>query len=207
MRVRVKVCGITSPEDGLLAAELGADAVGLIFAPESPRRVATGLAGEIARVLPPFVQKIGVFVNEPGERLASLARQVGLDGIQFHGEERPELCRQAPLPWYKAFCVGADFDVGILDRFAGVGHLLDACVEGSRGGTGATADWGAAAKAARRHRIILSGGLGPDNIVAAVAAVQPMAVDVNSGVERSAGVKDPDKLARVFRALQAAGYR
>ena len=207
MRVRVKICGITSVEDARAAADLGADAVGIILAPESPRCVPAALAAEIVRALPPFVQRVGVLVNESPERTASLAREIGLDLLQFHGEEEPETCARAPLPWYKAFRVGEGFDLARLDEYRGGLHLLDAHREGRRGGTGETFDWAVAAEAAQRHRIILSGGLGPDNVVAAVEAARPHAVDVNSGVESSPGVKAHAELARLFRELQIAGYR
>ena len=207
MRVRVKICGITSVEDARVAADLGADAVGIILAPESPRYVPAALAAEIFRMLPPFVHRVGVFVNEPPERMASLAREVGLDLLQFHGEEEPETCARASLPWYKAFRVGEGFDLARLDEYGSGVHLLDASSEGRRGGTGKTVDWAVAAEAARRHRIILSGGLGPDNVVAAVEAARPHAVDINSGVESSPGVKVRAELTRLFRALEIAGYR
>ena len=207
MTHRVKVCGITRVEDALAAAELGADAVGLIFVPESPRRVRPSLAAEIVQALPPFVTKVGVFVNELPERVNERVARVGLDCVQFHGEESPETCARSSAPWYKAFRVGEGFDLDRLRAYRSAYHLLDAYDPGRRGGTGMAMDWSIAAQAAREFRIILSGGLNPENAGEAVGRAGPRAIDVNSGVESRPGVKDHDAMARLFDGLRRAGYR
>ena len=205
MRLRVKICGITTPEDARAAAELGADAVGIIFAPESPRRVGPSAAARIAAALPPFVSRVGVLVNESPERGAELAARVGLDLLQLHGEEEPGRWVDSPVAWYKAHRVGPGFTVQELERYDCPFHLLDAWQPDRRGGTGSAVDRSVAGLLARRRPIVLSGGLSPENVVEAVQAVRPMGIDVNSGVEASPGVKDHDRLRELFARLQAAG--
>jgi phosphoribosylanthranilate isomerase len=192
--IRVKVCGITGPEDALTAASAGADAIGLIFAPESRRCVTTEGARAITAALPPFVTPVGVFVNEPRERITQIAETCGLGALQLHGEEPPEACRGWSLPVVKVFRVGADFDPEVLARYHGCAFLLDAALPGARGGTGTTCDWDRAADAVAHGPVILSGGLGPENVGEAIARVGPYGVDASSGLERAPGVKDPDKV-------------
>jgi phosphoribosylanthranilate isomerase len=127
--------------------------------------------------------------------------------FQFHGEESPEECAASPLPWFKAFRIGPDFSLEMLERYDAPEHLLDAFHPSARGGTGGTADWSVAAEAAGRFRIMLAGGLDPENILAAVRTVRPAAVDVNSGVESAPGVKDHALLARLMARLAEGGYR
>jgi len=207
MRVRVKVCGITRVEDALAAAELGVDAVGLNFAPDSPRCVDRPTARAICDALPPLMSRVGVVVNPAGGALTLLARETGVERFQFHGEESPGECAAAPLPWFKAFRIGPGFSLDALERYHAPAHLLDAFHPQARGGTGQVADWDVAAQAACRFRIILAGGLGPDNILSAVDKVRPAAVDVNSGVESAPGVKDHEQLARLMARLADGGYR
>ena len=130
-----------------------------------------------------------------------------MNQFQFHGEETPEECAASPLPWFKAFRMGEDFAVDALERYDAPAHLLDAFHPDVRGGSGRGADWSLAAQAARRFRIILAGGLGPENILSAVETVLPAAVDVNSGVESAPGVKDHALLARLMARLADGGYR
>ncbi len=207
MRVRVKVCGLTRAEDAALVAELGADAVGLNFVTESPRCLDVGRAQAICRELPPFVARVGVVANASSADLRRLADEVQLDSFQFHGEESAEECAASPLPWYKAFRIGADFNQEQLAAYDARLHLLDAYCPDTRGGTGKLADWKVAAAVARKFPIVLAGGLGPENVVQAVEIVGPLAVDVNSAVESAVGIKDRDQLKLLFSRLARRGYR
>ena len=195
--VRVKICGLTSIEDAVLAAELGADALGFNFA-EGPRRIAPDLAAEIVRKLPPFVVPVAVFVNELPEKICQICRDVGIRTVQLHGEEPPELLGFLPgLRVIKAFRVGALSDLENILRYRLETILLDAKIEGKRGGTGHTFNWELAAKVPQAIQVILSGGLSPENVAEAIRIARPYAVDVASGVESSPGKKDPD-LMRLF---------
>ena len=207
MRVRVKVCGITRVQDAQAAAELGVDAVGFNFAVESPRYVCLTTARAISYALPPHVRRVAVVVNLPPGSLTAVAQEAGVNQFQFHGEESPEECAASPLPWVKAFRLGPDFALDALERYEAPEHLLDAFRQSARGGTGDLTDWSVAAQAARRFRIILAGGLDPENILSAVETVRPAAVDVNSGVESAPGVKDHALLARFMARLADGGYR
>jgi phosphoribosylanthranilate isomerase len=204
---RVKICGVTRPEDAALAARLGADAIGLNFWPRSRRHVDAASAREIVRALPPLVLAVGVFVDQPLEDVRAIAREVGLGAVQLHGAEGRRDCDAlAPLPVLKAFRCGAGDDLAgppFVDHLAAyegavAGVLLDAAASGY-GGTGARCDWALAAEVARRVPVLLAGGLDPENVADAIRAVRPWAVDVASGVERAPGVKDPEKLAAFIR--------
>ncbi len=198
--VRVKICGLTRLEDALLAADLGADALGFIFA-ESPRRITPEKARAIIEHLPPFIQTVGVFVNQEPARIKEIVDFCGLDLIQLHGQEPPELCRELRPRSIKAFRIGNEGDLTNIDRYSRVVRavLLDTLQEGMAGGTGKTFDWSLAVKAkAFGLPILLAGGLNPDNIQQALQIVGPWAVDVNSGVEIRPGVKDPALLKRLM---------
>lgn len=198
---RVKICGITSPDDALAAVEAGASAIGMLFWPESPRFVARERAREIVQVLPPFVSAVGVFVNQVPEA-ADLAQEVGLSAVQFHGDEAAASYRAFPVPVIKSVAVRDDTSVAEAAALpASVTVLLDADDRARRGGTGRVIDWAVAATIARRRRTILSGGLSPLNVAAAIAAVEPYAIDVSSGVESAPGRKDRAKLRALFAAL------
>jgi len=203
LRTRIKVCGITRVEDALAAVRLGADALGFIFVKASPRYINPIKAAEIIRNLPPFVSKVGVFVNEnPGLALDS-SRTAGVDVVQLHGDEPPEYCADFPMPIIKVFSVGADFDPSVMRRYDVAGYLLDTWDPKRRGGSGNTFDWSIAAKACGMYdTVILSGGLNPSNIREAIEAVHPYAVDLNSGVEVSPGVKDLDKIKAAVSAVK-----
>ena len=195
MRTRIKVCGITLVDDALAAVRLGADALGFIFASASPRYINPIKAAEIIRKLPPFVSKVGVFVNEDRHIALDSSRTAGVDVVQLHGDEPPEYCADFPIPIIKVFSVGADFDPSVMGRYDVAGYLLDTWDPKRRGGSGNTFDWSIAAKACGMYgTVILSGGLGPSNLREAVETVRPYAVDLNSGVEVSPGVKDHDKI-------------
>jgi phosphoribosylanthranilate isomerase len=199
--IRAKVCGITTVEDALLAVDVGAAAIGLIFWPSSPRCVGIERAQDIVAALPPLVGAIGVFVNQVDEA-AHVAREVGLGTVQFHGDEPAESYAAFPVRVIKAIAVRDRTALGLAAAVpAEATILLDAHDPIRRGGTGAGIDWSIAAQIARERRVILSGGLNAANVVQAIDAVRPYAVDVSSGVESAPGRKDPAKLAAFFEAL------
>ncbi|HWY75691.1 MAG TPA: phosphoribosylanthranilate isomerase [Verrucomicrobiae bacterium] len=191
----VKICGITSVADGLAAAEAGADAVGLMFYEKSPRYIPLAAAVEIARHLPPFVIKVGVFVNALPEAVHRAIGECGLNLLQFHGEETPEYCAGFPVMTMKAFPIHDAESVKQLPDFRTDAWLLDAFARDKRGGTGATFNWDLAIEAQKFGRpIFLAGGLTPENVGEAVRKVRPYGVDVSSGVESSPGKKDARKM-------------
>ena len=201
--VRVKICGITRSEDASLAVELGADALGFIFAP-SPRRVSPEKARRIIASLPPFVKTVGVFVNEDRERIRDTMDFCGLDMAQLHGDESPEICRKLMPRVIKAFRVKEEADFSAVSRYEGQVRalLLDTYVKGTKGGTGKTFDWTLAARAGQFGMpVILSGGLKPENIRHAVFRAKPHAVDVNSGVEAEPGKKDLNLMRHLMETI------
>ncbi len=206
LEMKIKICGITRPEDGRLAAELGADALGFVFYEKSPRNIPPEKAAEIAVRLPAGVAKVGVFVAPDREFAATVAQTVGLDAIQLHGITRPEEWIDLPgTPVILAVPVRADGPdpaaAALMPRAAAV--LLDTHHSTLPGGTGKTFNWAYAAAMSRQRHIILAGGLTPDNIRAAVETVHPRAVDVSSGVEAAPGIKDPGKLQQFFANCEA----
>jgi len=207
-RVAVKICGITSVEDGLVAAQAGADAVGFVFWPGSPRRVDVDAARRIARALPPFVLRVGVFVDARREEMARAAEEVGLDLLQLHGHEPPETLAELPRRALKAVGVGEDFAPEQALRYEGcaAGILLDTRGEGALpGGTGQSFDWTRARSVRERASfLMLAGGLNPGNVHLALTAVRPDGVDVSSGVEAAPGRKDADKVRAFVAAVREA---
>jgi phosphoribosylanthranilate isomerase len=204
MRVRVKICGIRRTEDALLAAELGAWAVGFVFWPGSARFIDPYRARRISTALPPWVVPVGVFVDQPAEYVSAVASLVRLAVVQLHGSETPEMVERMPQRVIKSVAVTSDFDDSSVDRIpARAGVLLDAHDPERHGGTGTTVDWSRAAAAARRRRVLLAGGLRPENVRTAIDTVRPFGIDVSSGVESAPGVKDPDRLRALFTALDA----
>jgi phosphoribosylanthranilate isomerase len=203
---RVKICGITRLEDALAAIDLGAAALGFNFYAQSPRYLSVRKATKILEKLPPFVTKIGVVVNwGAAAELRRLAHELGLDGLQLHGEERAELVKAlTPIPVIKAFQVTPDFSLAELKSHPAAAVLLDGFAAGKYGGTGKTCDWSVARKAARLHRLILSGGLDPSNVGEAIRQSRPYAVDVASGVESAPGKKDFRKMRIFFAAVAKA---
>jgi phosphoribosylanthranilate isomerase len=199
--VKIKICGITNLEDALLAAALGADALGFIFYPKSPRKVAPEAARQIIAQLPPFVAAVGVFVDEDAAVVRDLAARVGLDWVQLHGEESPDYCRSLGRRVIKAFRIQDAESLRPLAAYrdAAQALLLDTYKKGQVGGTGAVFDWRLAREAKQYGPIILAGGLTPENVAQAIAAVLPAAVDAASGTEAAPGKKDPEKL-RAFIA-------
>ena len=202
--MRVKVCGITRREDAALAVDLGAAALGFVFWPRSPRAVDPGTVREITDGLPPFISRVGVFVNESPVRIAKVAADAGLTCVQLHGDEDASEYVDLRLPLIKALPVGEGFSLSAVEDLPGrVTPLLDAHDPARRGGTGRVIEWTVAAAAARVRPMILSGGLNAENVKSAVASVNPYAVDVSSGVEAAPGIKDENKLRAFFAALQA----
>ncbi len=196
MRTRVKICGITRSEDGCEAARLGADAIGLVFYAKSPRAVTPDQAVGIAAALPPFVTTVGLFVNPDPDVVEAVLADVSLDLLQFHGDEPPEFCQQFGRPYIKAIRMRDDVDLAAeLARYQkSRGLLLDTYQPGLPGGTGASFDWQRVPKNLA-SKIILAGGLTPENVAEAIKQVQPYAVDVSGGVEVSKGIKDAEKIA------------
>lgn len=190
--VHAKICGITNREDALCAVKCGADALGFIFYEKSPRYVAPEKAAEIICDLPPFVTPVGVFVNAP--HIDAIVKLAGLRAIQLHGDEPPEACLGHDVPVIRTLRVGNEFDALALRSHPVRTFLLDTARTGSYGGTGETFDWAKAREAKNYGRIILSGGLNPDNVREAIEQVAPYAVDTSSGVEAEPGKKDHKKV-------------
>ena len=201
--MRIKICGITNSEDALMAADLGADALGFIFAKESRRTIMPDDARKIIDSLPPFVVPVGVFVDSLAEEILSTIPQTGIQCVQLHGNESPEEYAEIKVPIIKAFRVKTNFQANALLQFPAAAYLLDSFVDEVVGGTGKTFDWNAAVAAKACGRIILAGGLTPDNIADAITQVQPYGVDVSSGVESAPGKKDKRKLQQLFAAIHA----
>jgi len=205
--VRVKICGITKLEDAKLAAELGAHAIGLNFHPESPRCLSPAAAAELVRRIPPFVATVGIFVNWAAEPVIALCQALGLSSAQLHGDEPPQVVERVArlLPVIKALRIGQGSNAPEFSRFrAASAFLLDTPAAGHYGGTGTTGNWHAARTAAQTQRIILAGGLTPENVGEAIRIVRPYAVDVASGVEARPGKKDPAKLRTFFEEVARA---
>lgn len=204
--VKVKICGITNLEDALLAVEAGADALGFVFFRESPRHIFPEQAAGIIKNLPPFVQTVGLFVNEEPGTVNATADQCGLDLVQLHGDETPEFCRGVKRRVIKAFRVKDLTSLEEMKNYHVAGCLLDAWSPSAYGGTGKTFNWEIAATAAASGDIILAGGLTPENVAEAIQIVRPYAVDVSSGVESSPGKKDGDLIRRFFQRIKESEH-
>jgi phosphoribosylanthranilate isomerase len=200
---KVKICGITTLDDALMAAEAGADALGFVFFDKSPRHVDPHQAARIISQLPPFIQAVGLFVNADADYVNSTAELCRLDLIQLHGDESPAYCEGIRRRIMKAFRVRGMETVAQLSQYRVAGFLLDAYCKDAYGGTGKSFDWDCAVAAKEQGRIVLAGGLDPDNVASAVKRVAPYGVDVSSGVESLPGCKDPEKVRRFIR--QAKG--
>jgi phosphoribosylanthranilate isomerase len=202
---QIKICGITNPEDALCAAACGADAVGFIFHPASPRYITPKRAKEIIAGLPADLVKVGVFVNREADDVAQTVEDCGLDLIQFHGDESPEYCRRFPPERViKAVFLRCVEELIVLDAYDVRAFLADFREAGRYGGTGKPADWGLASRLGKTHPLILAGGLRIENIAEALAAVAPQAVDINSGIERAPGLKDHDRMRRIVGMIRRA---
>jgi phosphoribosylanthranilate isomerase len=202
MRTRVKICGITREADALAAVAAGADAIGLVFYPPSPRYVSLEQAEAITRHLPPFVTVVGLFVNADAETIAASVKAGRVGLIQFHGQECPDYCAEHGLPWLKAIRMKDDLDLdkAAADYVGASALLLDAYRPGVPGGTGETFDWDRI-PAHLANQVVLAGGLNPDNVTEAVRRVRPYAVDVSGGVEAEPGIKDAARIAQFMRGV------
>jgi phosphoribosylanthranilate isomerase len=203
MSVKVKICGITSAADALAAVEAGADLLGFMFYEPSPRNISLRAAAEIARRLPPFVVKVGVFVDADEDLVTRAIGDCSLNLLQFHGDEAPGYCAQFGLMSMKAFRIRDVESLTALPAYPTEAWLLDAFVKGKPGGTGEKFNWDLALEAKKFGKpIFLAGGLTPANVAAAIEKVQPYGVDVSSGVEASPGKKDPAKVKAFIQAAK-----
>jgi len=203
-RTRIKICGITSPADGRMAAEAGADAVGLVFHADSPRAVSVEQAAAVCQALPAFVSAVGLFVDPEARQVEQVLAGCPLDILQFHGDEPPAFCAGFGRRFLKAVRVGGGTDPAAAAERYGAGRLLlDAFVPGKPGGTGRTFRW-SAIPADLAPEVVLAGGLNADNVGEAVRTVRPFAVDVSSGVEERPGVKSAERVAAFVQGVRDA---
>lgn len=200
MSVRVKICGITRVEDALAAASAGFDAVGLVFVGRSRRSVKLARAREICRALPPFVTRVGLFMDAEAAEVQRTLAEVPLDWLQFHGDESQAFCRQFGRPWIKALAMGGEERPDVDAHAEADALLLDSHGGGKMGGSGQTFDWQAIPALPRPW--VLAGGLHPGNVAEAVRRLKPDAVDVSSGVERSPGIKDVNLINEFIEAVK-----
>ena len=196
--MRIKICGITNPEDALLSVNLGADALGFIFYEGSPRYVSVDLAKEVIDQLPPFVSKVGVFVNASAEKINTISGELNLTYAQLHGDESPDFVRKINYPTIKAFRVGGDFNFNQINVYDAKHFLFDTFSESAYGGTGEKFDW-KTVPAEVMNKCILAGGISSENIDNIVRDLRPAAVDVSSKLESSPGRKDHDKMREFFK--------
>ena len=219
MHPRVKVCGITRALDAWGAAQSGADAIGLVFYPPSPRAVTVAQAQEIVAALPPLVSVVALFVNPSVAEVTRVLQQLPIAWLQFHGDEDNAFCHQFKRPFYKALRMkpGVDLRERMVSYVNASGFLLDAYVKDKPGGTGATFDWHKVPLRSgispsynptdvSQKPIILAGGLTPDNVAQAIQIAQPYALDVSSGVEQTPGIKDAEKVERFIRQAKSQWY-
>ncbi len=208
MACKIKICGITNAPDALAAIEAGADALGFVFHRRSPRWVEAKVVKAIVSELPPFVLPVGVFVNEDAKVVRDLMNECGLALAQLHGDETASYCELLARPALKAIRLRGRGSLLALAEFQGRaqvrGFVVDTFSEEVYGGTGETTDWNLAAEAAKAARILLAGGLTPENVGEAIEKVRPYGVDVSSGVEASPGKKDPEKVRAFVRAVRRA---
>lgn len=206
MPVRIKICGITNVGDAVAAVDAGAHALGFMFFENSKRNIPLNTAAEIIGELPPFVSKVGVFVNADEDFIRRALGVTGIDTLQFHGEESPEFCaRFAPLKVIKAFRIRDESSLQQCTAYREHAWLLDSYVNGAHGGTGVAFNWDLAVKATQLSRMtILAGGLTAETVADALHRVQPYAVDVSSGIESAPGKKDHEKVRRFIKAVRGA---
>jgi phosphoribosylanthranilate isomerase len=202
--MRIKICGITDLDDARRCVAAGADALGFIFVEGTPRYVTPDAAARIVAALPPFVTPVGVFWNHAAGHVKAVAEQCGLGALQFHGDEAPEDLLEFRLPVIKTIKVSGPADLDGMAGFRVAAFLLDSPARWSEGAARPVIPWDVAAEMARRHVVLLSGGLTPDNVAEAVRRVRPYGVDVNSGVEARPGRKDPARVARFVREARGA---
>ncbi len=198
--IRVKICGITCVEDALAAARAGADAVGLVFVGRSPRHVDIETAHAICRALPPFLNRVGLFMDAEASRVWQVLDDVPLDWLQFHGGEDAAFCRQFSRPWIKALAMGENAAVDVASFDTADALLLDSHGAGAMGGSGETFDWTRVPNMKRPW--VLAGGLHPGNVAEACRQLEPDAVDVSSGVEDRPGVKSDKLMDQFIKAVK-----
>ncbi len=198
----VKICGITNEEDALAAIEAGADALGFNFYSKSPRYIDIETAREISLAMPESILKVGVFVDAPEEQVRVHSQVAALDYLQFHGDETPYYCEQFATPYWKAFRLRDEKTLALMEKFEPYAYLVDAYQEGMLGGTGTVADWDLAVKAGQLGRLVLAGGLSPDNVEMALATVRPWCIDVCSGIETRPGIKDPVAMIEFIKRVK-----
>ncbi|HKO87562.1 MAG TPA: phosphoribosylanthranilate isomerase [Burkholderiales bacterium] len=205
MKTRIKICGITRPEDGQVAARLGADAIGLVFYAPSPRALDAARGREIIAALPPFVMPVGLFVNATEQAVEAVLKVCGITALQFHGDETPAFCASFGRPYLKAIRVRPGVDLlEYAASFTGAaGYLFDAYSDNLYGGTGEAFDWDLIPRNLHKP-LVLSGGLNPGNVGEAVRRVRPWAVDVSSGVESAKGIKDEQLMAAFIAGVRNA---
>ena len=203
---RIKICGITNLDDGLEAIAAGVDALGFVFVPNTPRYITPSQAKLVIKQLPPFITNVGLFVDSETDEIEDIVNHCKLDAVQLHGNESPEMCSQISLQTkvIKSFHVKKELQVlrNEIENYRVDAYLLDTFIKGKAGGTGQTFDWRIAEGLSQR--IILAGGLTPDNIGTAIAQLQPYGVDVSSGVEKSPGKKDTNKIYSFVRQVRKA---
>ena len=203
---RIKICGITNLDDGLEAIAAGVDALGFVFVPNTPRYITPSQAKLVIKQLPPFITNVGLFVDSEIDEIEDIVNHCKLDAVQLHGNESPEMCSQISLQTkvIKSFHVKKELQVlrNEIANYRVDAYLLDTFIKGKAGGTGQTFDWRIAEGLSQR--IILAGGLTPDNIGTAIAQLQPYGVDVSSGVEKSPGKKDTNKIHSFVRQVRKA---
>lgn len=199
--VKVKICGITNPDDAIHACECGADLIGFVFYKKSPRYIAPERAGLIIKRLPAPVEKVGVFVNESSETINRIVEDTGLTVVQLHGEETPEFTKEIKVKVIKAIRVKNEDDISGMQKYSVSAFLLDSFTQ-SYGGSGKTFNWEIAKEAKKYGKIFLSGGLTPDNVADAISAVKPYGVDVSSGVESAPGKKDKNKVKEFLKKVK-----
>ena len=201
--MRIKICGITRAEDAEAAFGVGADAIGCVFPPASTRAVSIQAAHEISRVVPAFGMVVGLFVNPTVKQVEAVLSSVGLHALQFHGEETPDFCEQFDRPYLKAVAMNENVDLlDMSQRYQSASALLlDSAHQGQFGGTGHAFDWGLADRAVST-KAVLAGGLNAGNVRSAIEQVNPIAVDVSSGVERQRGIKDIAKMRAFVEAAR-----
>jgi phosphoribosylanthranilate isomerase len=204
--MQVKICGITNVDDALLCCELGADALGFIFFEKSERYINYVKATEIITQLPPFVLKVGIFVNPVNYEINDIVPSIGLNAVQLHGDESPAFIEQINLPVIKGFRVKNDFEYSKLENFKKCSFLLDAYSPDNFGGTGITFDWSLIPQKFR-DKIILAGGISSENIEHIYTKIHPIAVDLSSSVEFLPGRKDPNKLKEFFNKVNKLRYK
>jgi len=202
--IKIKICGITNLEDALFATECGADSLGFNFYKKSPRYIEPQKAADIISQLPPLIMPVGIFVNEHEDRIREIQQLACIPAVQFHGDESPEFCQRFGSHVIKAFQVRDKESLKAMAQYRVGAFLLDSYREGMRGGTGVSFDWHLAVVAKTFGKIILAGGLTPENVLEAVKLVQPYAVDVAGGVEKEPGIKDYGKVKQFITEVRKA---